>query len=279
MTDPLPRVETLARGEGQAPDLRVLACDALEDRDWVDPIFAGDLSGLLVTGAFAPDRMAALVAWLDTHPGEWGPLAAAPFPGLTYGAVLLTCPPDLVAYTEKAAALRRGLALAGFDPGDTFLELLTRLRGGALVAPPRSAAGRDYAPVTVKRLAPGQGVAIHSEQAQWPAMQEMKAGLAAPIHQLSTYAPMAVGQGGGELLLYHLPPEGRRPSLEGVSPERTHQMLAAFGLTVVRPRVGDLLLFDGGRFNHQVTPCPRDERWTIGGFLARGNDGVLRLWS
>lgn len=279
MTEPLPRVQTLAGGPGRAPVLQTLAADALGDQDRVEEIFAGRLSGVLVTEAFEPGRMAALVAWLDAHPGDWGPLQAAPFPGLTYGAVLLTCAPDLVAYTEKAAALKRGLSLAGFDPGEVFLGLLGRLRGGAPVAPPRSAAGQDYAPVTIKRLAPGQGVAIHSEQAEWPAMSAMKAELASPIHQLSTYAPMATGQGGGELLLYHLPPEGQRPSLEGLSAERAHQVLAAFGLTVVRPRVGDLLLFDGGRFNHQVTACKSGERWTIGGFLARGADRVLRLWS
>jgi hypothetical protein len=49
---------------------------------------------------------------------------------------------------------------------------------------------------------------------------------------------------------------------------------------VLRPGVGDLLVFDGGRHYHEVTRVAGRARWTLGGFLALGRDHrSIYFWS
>ncbi|MCB9780024.1 MAG: 2OG-Fe(II) oxygenase [Alphaproteobacteria bacterium] len=276
-------VEVERTGPGEAPSLEVREAGALGEEDLLARVFAGELGGVVVRGGLSGEEAAAVVHRLRTAPGRSGPVQAHPFPGWTYGAVLVVSAPDLGEYLDRAEGLDE--ALAGLSVGPRIAGLWRALGGGRDVATPTHQ-GRSYAPLTVRALAPGQGVSVHSERDDWPSMAGL-AGLIGGRGQLSTYMPLALcaaegqggGEGGGELRVFHRPPPGQEPAMEGRREADAEAALAAFGVTVVRPAVGDLLVFDGGRFNHRVTPCTAGERWTIGAFLAQSADGRRWAWS
>ena len=234
-------------------------------------VFAGELSGVLVRGFLSPEACAGIIDDLERSPLK--ARDAAPFPGVTYGDVLVVSPPDLSHYYQAAAQLERTLAPSGVV--GRVLDAFDRVGGKTSASVPGG-----YAPVTVRILRPGQAVSAHSERMDWPSMKALQP-LLNPETTLSFYMPLAAAEAGGELVIYHRPPDGQRPAIEGKSPETTNALLAAFGETRVRPGVGDLLLFDGGRFNHRVTPVEGvEERWTLGGFAGLDRGGrTVWVWS
>ena len=234
-------------------------------------VFAGDVSGVLVRGFLTPEACAGIIEDLESSPLE--ARDAAPFPGVTYGDVLVVSPPDLSHYHQAAAQLEKALAPSGVV--SRVIDAFDRVGGKASATVPGG-----YAPVTVRILGPGQAVAAHSERTNWPSMAALEPQLD-PETTLSFYVPLAGAEAGGELVIYHRPPDGQRPAIEGKSPETTNALLAAFGETRVRPGIGDLLLFDGGRFNHRVTPVEGEQaRWTLGGFAGLDRGGrTIWVWS
>ncbi len=273
-----PRVEVVRTGEGQAPELAVLAADAPATHDLLSAIAAGELGGVLITGAFDPVALAALVAHLEAHPGPAGPLRSKHFPGITWGQVLVISPPDRAGYHERAADLRALLADGPCDIEAAYLTTLGVAADGARVAVPADATGRPYAGLTIRALPPGVEIAVHSEYSTWPSMADLADRLLVDGHQLSTYAPLLTPADGGVLQVFHRPPPGRQPAVDRLAPDAAIAALSEFGLTLVRPRPGDLLVFDGTRYNHRVLASASDTRWTVGGFIGRGPQRWL-LWS
>lgn len=271
------RVQVLAEGAGQAPSFEVLAPGELDGSDRFGRMLAGELGGVILTGLFTEAEAAAVVRGLRSNPGDSGPLDAAPFPGSTWGQVLVVSR-DLGHYLRRARGLEAALAALGVDLGGRIQGGLTALGGGRPVQAPPAEGGQTYAPLTVRALPAGLSIGIHSERADWPSMAGL-VGRIDPHRQLSSYVTLAKGQGGGELRIFHRPPPGREPALDRLSPEEGRRALAAFGLTAVRPAVGDLLLFDGGRYNHEVTANTAGERWTVGCFASQGADGARWAWS
>ena len=175
--------------------------------------------------------------------------------------------------SEAKAIARLRACMESLGLHAPLLALLGRLAGAPVEVPEEG--GQTYAAVTIRRLPPGLEVAVHSERWAWPSMGWHRARLT-PRWHLSFYLPLNALPDGGELELFHRPAEGQ--SLEGLSPAAARDRLAAFGTTTLRPGPGDLLLFDGGRFNHRVCPSTT-ERWTLGGFAGRDAAGKLWVWS
>src|SRR5262249_7449338 len=97
---------------------------------------------------------------------------------------------------------------------------------------------------------------------------------------MSFYVPMAHAREGGELRLYQLDCFDGRESMVGRlgGNELARPAFDRAGSTLLRPAVGDLLLFDGGRFYHEVTPVT-GERWTMGGVFAFSADrSAVHFW-
>lgn len=278
MQDHLPRVQPGLPGPGEAPHVVERDLEGAGAVDQLAPLLAGDPGALLLPGALGATRAEAIAAWLEAHPGPAGPLHTPPFPGRTYGSVLVIAGAERAAYHDHAAALVQACAAMPEDPLAVLLAALSRLAGGAPVRPPVGARG-PYAPATVRVLDPGAHVAIHSERDTWPSMDEVRAQARCAV-QLSCYAPLRMGADGGELVLYHRPPDGQAPHIGGLDDREADRRLAVFGTTLLRPRPGDLLVFAGGRYNHQVRPATRGQRWTLGCFLAPAAEGGGYLaWS
>jgi hypothetical protein len=264
-------VEVVAEGEGTAPlfaSLSHCSWSHAAARDYLGEMLGGALGGVILRQAIAPALAAAAVHLLRSAPGASGPVVRPGFAGHTYGAVLVVSPPDLKDYLLRGEALTRCLGDAGIELVACFEAALA-----SLSAVPLLRSKTRPVPLTVRVLGAGQGVAVHSERGDCESMRGMEVQL---DRQLSCYVPLLLSEG-GELEIFHRPPAGREPAIEGLPDDEACARLAAFGATLVRPVVGDLLVFDGGRFNHRVRPT-RSERWTAGAFVAAGQS-ARRLWS
>jgi hypothetical protein len=99
---------------------------------------------------------------------------------------------------------------------------------------------------------------------------------------MSFYVPLVIPQNGGELRLFHTNCLKGGDSLikrfGGEEKARPH--FEERGFQIVAPGVGDLLVFDGGRWYHDVTAITAGSRWTLGGFLAVTRDHqAVYYWS
>lgn len=267
------RTTLLRSGSGQAPTILSGSPEQLAGRDLIGPLLDGALGGVLVEGAFEAALAAGVVGLLRDAPGACGPVVTPPFPGWTYGAILVVSPPDLVEYRRRGQALLTVLSDAGLPLAAQLSAMLTMLSGGVPIRTPPEAS----TPLTVRVFEAGDGVGIHSERADWPSMEGLRERIMSGA-QLSCYTPLSLAAG-GQLHLYHRPPTGQKPRIDGMPDAEAAAALTAFGLTEVRPRVGDLLVFDGGRYNHRVLPSRHGQRWTAGAFLAAGPDGQRYVWS
>ncbi len=267
------RTTLLRAGSGQAPHIISGTPEQLAGRDLIGALLEGVLGGVLVEGAFEPTLAARIVERLRRDPGDSGPVVTPPFPGWTYGAVLVVSPPDLADYRRRGEALLAVLAADGLSLPAQFAAMLATLGGDRPVLTPPEAS----TPLTVRVFEAGDGVGIHSERSDWPSMAGLRRRIVSGT-QLSCYTPLCQ-TAGGQLHLYHRPPTGAEPDIGGMPTGQAAELLSGFGLTVIRPAVGDLLIFDGGRYNHRVLPARHGQRWTAGAFLAPGSDGRRYAWS
>ena len=233
----------------------------------LEKLWAGRCHGLSRPGLFSVAELAELQKALQARIPE---RHAQPFPGTTFGSVLIVTE-DRQRYFQDARALRELLEERGLL--QRLRAALSELAGHPIKTPEDE--GKSYAEVTIRRLPAGQEVAVHSERWAWPSMGWHRQKLQ-PRWHLSFYLPMNPLPDGGELELYHRPPKGM--DLEGLSPEQARQRLDIHGHSRWAPQAGELLIFDGGRFNHRVCPSS-SERWTLGGFAGRDQDGQLWIWS
>ncbi len=247
--------------EPEIPLLQPAAPGALEK------LWGGRCHGLNRPGLFTVTELAELQQLLKARIPE---RHAQPFPGTTFGSVLIVTD-DRQRYFQDARALRCLLEEHGLL--QRLRAALSDLTGHPVKTPDEE--GQSYAEVTVRRLPAGQEVAVHSERWEWPSMGWHRQQLQ-PRWHLSFYLPMNPLADGGELELYHRPSQGM--DLGGLSAEQARQRLEVHGQSRWSPQPGELLIFDGGRFNHRVRPSS-SERWTLGGFAGQDHDGQLWIWS
>jgi 2OG-Fe(II) oxygenase superfamily len=233
----------------------------------LEKLWSGHCHGLSLPGLFSMAELAELQHTVKLRLPE---RHAQPFPGTTFGSVLIVTE-DRQRYFQDARALRQLLEERGLL--QRLRTALSELAGHPVQTPEED--GKPYAEVTIRRLPAGQEVAVHSERWEWPAMAWHRQQLQ-PRWHLSFYLPMNPLADGGELELFHRPLKGIE--LGGLSSEQARQRLEIYGYSCWKPLPGELLIFDGGRFNHRVCPST-DERWTLGGFAGRDRDGQLWIWS
>ena len=158
---------------------------------------------------------------------------------------------------------------------------MRQLSGGRGVALAKSEGG-TYTPATIRQLPPGHQIPVHCGNffLQTTGYREL-AQIMALEDQLSYFTPMQTPLAGGELLIYELEwgDPGTPVHANGIFDGQVIEQ--AEPACVLAPEAGDLLLFDGGRYYHKVSPVPGDrDRWTIGGFLGFSKDmSEIIYWS
>lgn len=273
-------------GERELPIVEVDANRVAEHGDAIVRILDGRLAGIIVRGAIAPVRAAELVRRLQSNGGSLPAFRPPVFQGQVFGMPLVSASDGLSTYLDDAARFRSGCAAICPDYPQLeqrVAELLAALAQDLVVSVPRGPNGRSYLPATIRMLIEGDRLPLHyeNETLRSPVMTALR-----PLLNLSTlmsfYMPLAVPPSGGLLRLFwtHCLDGGDTLVESFGGEERARPQFEARGYATVLPGVGDLLVFDGGRWYHDVTPIVGGQRWTWGGFLAATRDGrAIHYWS
>ncbi|MEQ9319063.1 MAG: 2OG-Fe(II) oxygenase [Polyangiaceae bacterium] len=238
--------------------------------DAVAAIYAGELLGIRINGAWSPADCAAADAALGRVPFTEHPLE--PTGSLrTYGKMLAPSAveplgPSLTDYfadVDQDTGALEALFPAGFRA--PLSALLSRAAGDR----PVRVLDRPHPhrPATVREIAPGAAAEGHVDTyADSPAFTHLHEHTDRAV-QLSFYVQLRVPEAGGQL--------------EIAAAHRDRGEAARLATrTPVALAVGDLVLFDAANHYHHVTevrgPHPRR---TIGGFAALSRDhGTLYFW-
>jgi hypothetical protein len=272
------------------------ASDTAGYEDALHDIHVGKLDLLIVTGAIPARTCASVVEKLEDRSAKyrWTPQEhpdirkkqflligepLSPYVGHPDG-------PELAHYYAEGAYVRakcRELFGPEVDFERSIESCFARLGGGRkIVLPEGILPGTHYTPATLRALPPECEIPVHVGNyfITTPATRHL-ATLVDLDDQLSYFVPLHTPEAGGELVVYRFewgmePPEMTREARANWDdqPERWPCMSFA-------PSVGDLLLFNGGRFYHRVSRVKGNRaRWTIGGFVSFSPDGSSVLyWS
>lgn len=257
-----------------------------EQADAIERLVNGSLAGVIVRGVFERDHVAELVRRLQ-HDGASLPIFRPPvFKGQVYGRPLVSASDGLDAYLDEAERFRQGCAaLFGEYPRmeQRLHEAMTALGGGRPVSIPVGTDERPYLAATVRALIEGDRLPLHyeNETLRSPVMDALRPRLDTST-LMSFYVPLATPPSGGILRLFRVHClEGGDSLISRLGGDE--QALPYFeeqGFSTVLPDIGDLLVFDGGRWYHDVTPIEGGQRWTLGGFLAMTCDHrAVHYWS
>lgn len=263
-------------------------------------IRAGAIHGLIVRNVYSPEQAAVVTGRLER--GEHG-LPALPFrksahladPPRVYGGTLNNCPPDLEQFCAQGGEFRLRCRELFHDLPD-FEERLTHVlvalnRGLPAEVPAGPKPGQIYAPATIRVLPTGRGVTPHADNTLYDKPQSWHLATLTEPALLSFFLTLSPPPSGGELVVYALEWEDFRPGTDTanhlhVKSGETELIGDAAGYVRTfpsmsfKPRAGDLLIFDAGRYFHEVTPGIDGARWTIGGFVAPSRDEErLYYWS
>ncbi len=259
--------------------------------DGLCELLDGDRVGLVVEGAFDRDHLASAVERLEDPAAgfEWTPQqhwdasvdqfvllgeSLTPNMGRPDG-------PDAEHYLAAAARFRRDSArvFAEFDLEEALVRTVAPLAGGRPLRAATAPDGRLYTPATIRRLPTGTAIPMHCGGffLETPAYAHLRDVLDI-TGQLSWFVPLQTPEAGGHLQVTDLAwQDPAVPRLEEGFWDAP-AIHATRECTSVVPQVGDMVVFDGGRWFHHVSPVvgPRT-RWTVGGFLGltKDRDAVL----
>lgn len=269
----------------------LLELDARDAAAWptlLEDMLAGRRLGAVLRGAFDPAALEAFAAGLeDTAARRSRPIEMKHYGGLQFGRTVVVSPPDLQEYFAEGARLREDFARLGFAFEAEVTRALGPLSAGREVRAPRGPAGDLYGAATVRVVNPGSGIDLHCEKEtlRFPGMAAHLAGVLDARTQLSFYTPLRVPEAGGTIRIYDAsfddPAVHAAMNRAERRSEATLRWIEARGFAEPEVRVGDLLLFDAGRFYHRVLAVRGARaRWTMGGFLATSREGdALHYWS
>jgi len=248
----------------------------------LDDIRKERLQGFLIRNVMPADFCAEVVGRLERKDIAFLELSFQK----TYGALLLGRPvdmsdPSLTQYFRESYEFRaacKQLFAGGPDYEERIEEICRRLSGGRSVhvPPARPPDEGSYTPSTIRILPPGGKIGVHcGNEAMHRVTYTHLNTLIENVDQISFFLTLNAPQGGGDLTIFSLRHDMIDATMMNKEGNRCYvdEVIHRYQHVAVRPRTGDLLIFDGGRYFHLVTPVQGDQtRWTIGGFIGFGRD-------
>jgi hypothetical protein len=234
-------------------------------------MYDGTLHGVRLRGAFAPEVLAAAVVTLE----EAGPERQLWFPDddrlYSYGILMgpTAIDPRGPSLDRYLAGARASSVWDDASVPERLAALFGVLGGARPVEVPTHPRGTRYAWSTVRVVEQGARIPMHCDTYE-PSAVFAHLDLATDRRtQLSWYVPLTVPDAGGELVLL--------PTRFGDAEDQLVHGRREQAVIPLEP--GDLLVFDGGRHYHEITPVrgPRPRR-TLGGFAGRSTDGSRVLF-
>lgn len=239
----------------------------------------GDLTGIIVTGVHEPAFLAGLVHRLERGAPPFLRTSFPPeFRSHFLGRALDLTDPSLAGYFADARDFEDHLAAAFPPPLDIpgrVFGVLSALDGGRpFLAPPGPAPGERYFSTTIRVHQPGGYIPPHceNEQLDRPSYHHLRSLVEPQI--MSFVLALSIAGAGGALEIF----EYRFEQALGASMMRGDRTCIApivEDLASVKLRIppGAMVIFDGGRFLHQLTPVEgTSNRWTVSSFMALSRD-------
>jgi len=264
--------------------------DLDEFPDGLDDIRKERLQGFVVRNVLPADFCADVVGRLERKEISFLELSFQK----TYGAHLLGRPvdmsdPTLTQYFRESGEWRdacRDLFAGGPDYEQRVEEVFRRIGGGRSiqVPPARPPDTGSYVPSTIRILPPGGTIGVHcGNEAMHRVTYDHLNTMIENLDQLSFFVVLNAPEDGGELVIFSLRHDMIDSTMMNKEGTRcfVDDVIDRYQRVAVRPRTGDMLIFDGGRYFHLVSPVlGARTRWTIGGFVGFGRDDQsLYYWS
>lgn len=259
----------------------------------------GTILGAVVRGVYEPEQAEQVARRLAAHPAppfraEWPTYAQHGERPFELGMALFSAEGDLDVYFAEAARHRRFMDqeilhdLPLLEP--TLERVLGSLGGGLEVQLARGPEdGQCFVPGTVRVMTPGGGLEIHVglDLLGSPATRPLRPVVDTSM-QLSYFLTLHAVEQGGELVIYDLQwPDVVARADDPAMPVKPGALVvmgdaAAWVRSLpqlrIKPGPGDLLVFNGGRWYHEVADPVCETRWTIGGFMAWSRDRQRLLY-
>jgi hapalindole-type alkaloid chlorinase len=247
--------------------------DALMD------MHARKYQGLHIRGVFDAETMQSVASSLDDAGRYFSGDAARQFLAAatteTRGMIILgdSISRKTAQYFDHAATFCDGCdrIFGATNWRERIHAMFTSVAGERPVAVARARDGRSYGTATIRLLEPGCDLLVHCGNYfyTWDSYAELQP-LLDTSQQLSFFVVLRAPEAGGELAVFDAdytrddyPRDEATGMWDGDAIERD------FPATIVRPEVGDMILFDGGRYFHRIrTVEGQRSRLTLGGFLA-----------
>lgn len=252
--------------------------------DLLHQMLNGSQLGAIIRGAFDPAALKQLQQSIGTSE-TIKRTAIEYYSGWQYGRTLVISKPDLQEYFTEAEKLRQAVHSTGLNFEQQLQHILAQISGNQEVSSPIGPQQQHYGMSTIRIVQPGGEINLHCEnETSHFAPVSHLASVLDLSSQLSFYTPLSLPEKGGQLTIYHSRhgDSSGQPllSMDRTS-QKTLQYVEQFGTTVAEPNVGDLLIFDAGRYYHRVSKIEGNlPRWTMGGFIASSkNKTSLHYWS
>jgi uncharacterized protein YaiE (UPF0345 family) len=265
-----------------------------------DMLFNRTFEGVIIREVLPKDVIELVVSRLKNDEVDMSEILDSKFADAVKGAYTLGenivfADSSLQQYFDYAAIFRqkcRTLFEGMLDFEALMESMLRSLSGGLTVKIPSGSQGQSYIPATIRKVPTNHEFPIHvgNDFLNSPQSEHLRT-IVDVTDQLSFFIPLVLPEAGGELVIYGMEWDGEElvfedtNSNEGYCSRLYHQSHQVFdqqyGSMTFKPNIGDMMLFDGGRFYHCIVPTVGDRtRITIGGFLAFSKEhDAIYYWS
>lgn len=259
------------------PPVHTLAADELQRvaRDDVQRMAAGTLLATVVRGFLSATLVARVLEAIDAPSSGFPETRPPVLRGVVYGRPLVAAGDVLDGYLDDASRFSDACARI-FGTRPSLEARLAAALGSLSTRPTRLARdeGRDYGCATIRHLVEGDRIPMHyeNETLDRPVMRRLRPRLD-DAALLSFVVSIAGASQGGELRIYpgHHDTLGDHFIPRSGGDEGARRVLDR-GSVTIDLAAGDLVVFDGGRYYHEVTQV-HGARITLGGFMAPTRDG------
>ncbi|WP_445632646.1 Carrier-protein-independent halogenase WelO5 [Nostoc sp. DSM 114161] len=265
-----------------------------------DMLYNRSFEGMIIREVLPQNVVEQVVNRLENNEGGMSSILDSKFADMakgpySFGENIIFCDPNLQQYFDYAAIFRqkcRILFQGTVDFENRVESVFKFLSSVKKVQVPTGSEGQTYIPATIRKLPKGHEFTIHvgNDFLNKPQSDHLRT-LVDITDQLSFYIPLALPEGGGDLIVYGLEWDGEPLPFQDASSEsgysswtyqQSHQpFVEQYGSMTFAPGLGDMMLFDGGRFYHCIAPTVGDRaRITIGGFLTFSKEhDAIYYWS
>lgn len=205
--------------------------------------------------------------------------------GHVIGTTLTQSKPDLSDYLEKSEIFKSELQeILEFDFEERFSKFLESISKNIKAHVPEHN-GKKYTPATLRIMNTGHPMTVHVGLEFLDKFEETQhiAAMIDSTFQFSFFVVINQPEDGGELVLYNVrwpnSPEKMFNNGNYLTVEQRLPLVNTLDQMIIKPKLGSLILFNGGNIWHRVSEIkgPK-QRITLGGFMGISREGGDKIY-